>query len=84
MRSWKPHEGRAHLYLHTRRYTSQWDTCAPDVILHEAGGRMTDLLNVPLRYNSPEVRNLHGVIASNGAIHDRIVEAAKSALTGTL
>ena len=77
-------EGRAHLYLHTSRQTSQWDTCAPDIILREAGGRMTDLLNAPLRYNGPEVRNLHGVIASNGTIHDRIVEAAQSALTGTL
>jgi 3'(2'), 5'-bisphosphate nucleotidase len=74
-------EGRAHVYVQTSRHTSQWDTCAPDVILHEAGGRMTDLLNIPLRYNEPEVRNLHGVIASNGAIHDRTVKAAQCVLT---
>ena len=73
-------EGRAHVYVHTSRHTSQWDTCAPDVILHEAGGRMTDLLNAPLRYNKPEVRNLHGVIASNGTIHERIAKAAQSVL----
>jgi 3'(2'), 5'-bisphosphate nucleotidase len=73
-------EGRAHLYVHTSRHTSQWDTCAPQVILREAGGRMTDLLNAPLRYNEPEVRNLHGVIASNGAIHERIAKAARSVL----
>jgi 3'(2'), 5'-bisphosphate nucleotidase len=71
-------EGRAHLYLHTSPHTSQWDTCAADVILHEAGGRMTDMLNVPLRYNRPELRNLNGVIASNGIIHDRIANAAQS------
>ncbi len=70
-------EGRAHLYVHTSRNTSQWDTCAPDVILREAGGCMTDLLNAPLRYNEPEVRNLHGVIASNGAIHERIARTAQ-------
>jgi 3'(2'), 5'-bisphosphate nucleotidase len=77
-------EGRAHLYLHTSRHTSQWDACAPDVILHEAGGCMTDLLNAPLRYNGAEVRNLHGVIASNGIIHDRIAKTAQSVLAHTL
>jgi len=75
-------EGRAHLYVHTSGHTSQWDTCAPDVILQEAGGRMTDLFRAPMRYNGPEVRNLRGVIASNGTIHDRIAEAAQSALAG--
>lgn len=77
-------ESRAHVYLHTSRHTSQWDTCAPDIILHEAGGRMTDLRNAPLRYNVSEPRNLHGVVASNGTIHDRIVNAAQNALAGTL
>jgi 3'(2'), 5'-bisphosphate nucleotidase len=73
-------EGRAHVYLHTSRHTSQWDACAPDVILHEAGGRMTDLLGAPLRYNGPDVRNTRGVIASNGIIHDRIARTAQSVL----
>jgi 3'(2'), 5'-bisphosphate nucleotidase len=76
-------EGLAHLYLHTSSHTSQWDTCASDVILHEAGGRMTDLSNVPLRYNGPEVLNLNGVIASNGIIHDRIAKSAQSVFAKT-
>jgi 3'(2'), 5'-bisphosphate nucleotidase len=70
-------EGRAHLYVHTSAHTSQWDTCASDVILHEAGGCMTDLSNIPLRYNESELRNLYGVIASNGTIHQRIAKAAQ-------
>jgi 3'(2'), 5'-bisphosphate nucleotidase len=74
-------EGRAHLYLQTSGHTSQWDACAPDILLHESGGRMTDLLNAPLRYNGIEVRNLHGVIASNGTIHDRVAKTAQSVLT---
>ena len=73
-------EGRAHLYVHTSPHTSQWDTCAPDVILHEAGGCMTDLSNIPLRYNESELRNLYGVIASNGTIHQRIAKAAQRAV----
>jgi 3'(2'), 5'-bisphosphate nucleotidase len=75
-------EGRAHVYLQTSRHTAQWDTCAPDIILREAGGRMTDLSNATLRYNGPEIRNLKGVIASNGTIHKRIADAAEAALTG--
>ena len=71
-------EGNAHLYFHSGRGTSQWDTCGPEAILHEAGGRLTDIFGGPLRYNVAETRNPAGLIASNGAIHDRVVDAAKS------
>lgn len=77
-------EGSAHLYVHTSGHTSQWDACAPDIIIREAGGRMTDLLGTPLRYNSSEVRNLHGVIASNGTIHDQVTRAVQYVLAGEL
>jgi 3'(2'), 5'-bisphosphate nucleotidase len=76
-------EGQAHLYLQTSPHTSQWDTCAPDVILYEAGGRLTDLYNNPLRYNTAEVRNVHGVIASNGPIHDLVARTAQFVLTNS-
>ena len=69
-------EGRAHLYLDMSGRTSLWDTCAPAALLHEAGGRMTDLKGMPLRYNGPDIRHLNGVIASNGTIHDCVVKAA--------
>jgi 3'-phosphoadenosine 5'-phosphosulfate (PAPS) 3'-phosphatase len=68
-------EGSAHLYLDMSGRTSLWDTCAPAALLHEAGGRMTDLKGIPLRYNGPGLRHLDGVIASNGTIHDRVVKA---------
>lgn len=68
-------EGHAHLYLDMSGRTSLWDTCAPAALLHEAGGRMTDLKGMQLRYDSPELRHLSGIIASNGTIHDRVVEA---------
>jgi 3'(2'), 5'-bisphosphate nucleotidase len=77
-------EGRAHLYLHTGARTCQWDTRAAEAILREAGGQMTDAYGAPLRYNDPELRNLRGVIASNGVTHDRIVEITKSVASGFL
>ncbi len=77
-------EGRAHLYLHTGARTCQWDTCAAEAILREAGGQMTDIYGAPMQYNDSELRNLRGVIASNGAAHDRIVEITESVASGFL
>ena len=67
-------EQQCDLYVHLSPRTKQWDTCAPEVILHEAGGRITDLFGRPLRYNHADVQNRNGIVASNGASHDRIVE----------
>jgi 3'-phosphoadenosine 5'-phosphosulfate (PAPS) 3'-phosphatase len=74
----------AHICICTQAATRLSGTLAPDVILREAAGRMTDLFNAPLRHNGPEVRNLRGVIASNGTIHERVAEAAQAELTRRL
>jgi 3'(2'), 5'-bisphosphate nucleotidase len=73
-------EGRAHLYVHTGPRTHLWDTCGPEAILREAGGRMTDVANAPLQYDTPEVKNLRGIIGTNGVIHDRVVSATQAVL----
>jgi len=74
-------EGQADLYIHAGSGTSQWDTCAPEIILHEAQGRMTDVANKPLYYNTANLKNLQGVIASNGVLHDSAVASAMKILT---
>ncbi len=74
-------EGRAHLYVHTGARTNQWDTCGPEAILREAGGVVTDWNGDPLAYNRPEIRNLRGIIASNGTIHERILDVTASVLS---
>ena len=66
-------ERQADLYIHLSPKTKQWDTCAPEAVLSEAGGRMTDLWGEPLLYNSPDVLNRNGLLASNGAAHDAVV-----------
>ena len=68
-------EGHAHVYVQGRG-TSLWDTCGPEAILREAGGKMTDKYGKLLSYSTPEVRNLNGVIATNGILHETVVEAA--------
>jgi len=73
-------EGRAHLYVHTGGRTKLWDTCAPEAILREAGGRMSDIANDPLRYDAAEYHNLNGLVATNGIIHDRVIQATQAVL----
>ena len=68
-------EQQCDLYVHLSPRTKQWDTCAPEIILQEAGGTITDLFGRPLSYNQAEVQNRNGVVASNGAAHTRIIES---------
>src|SRR5215203_1433257 len=67
-------EQQCDVYIHLSPRTKQWDTCAPEVILTEAGGRITDLFGYHLNYNVPDVQNRNGLVASNGVSHDQIIE----------
>jgi 3'(2'), 5'-bisphosphate nucleotidase len=67
-------EQQCDVYIHLSPRTKQWDTCAPEVILTEAGGRVTDLFGYPLSYNVPDVQNRNGLVASNGVAHDQIIK----------
>jgi len=67
-------EQQCDVYIHLSPRTKQWDTCAPQLILTESGGRLTDLFGKPLNYNVPDVQNRNGLVASNGVAHEEIVE----------
>ncbi|HEX7330577.1 MAG TPA: 3'(2'),5'-bisphosphate nucleotidase CysQ [Pyrinomonadaceae bacterium] len=67
-------EQQCDVYIHLSSRTKQWDTCAPEVILTEAGGRLTDLFGYPLNYNVPDVQNRNGLVASNSVSHNQIIE----------
>jgi 3'(2'), 5'-bisphosphate nucleotidase len=72
--------GQAEFYVHPNPGTKEWDTCAPDIIVREAGGRMTDCWDRPLRYNRENIRNRFGVLASNGVRHAEIAEIVAEVL----
>lgn len=61
--------GHAEFYVHPNPGTKEWDTCAPDIIVREAGGIMTDCWNRPLLYNQRDIVQRFGVLASNGQAH---------------
>jgi 3'(2'), 5'-bisphosphate nucleotidase len=67
-------EQQCDVYIHLSSRTKQWDTCAPQIILTEAGGRLTDLFGESLEYNVLEIQNRNGLVASNGVVHEQIIE----------
>jgi len=70
------------LYIHLSPRTKHWDTCAPEVILTEAGGELTDLFGGKIVYNTPDVHNYNGVLASNGVTtHEQAVESLRPLLS---
>jgi myo-inositol-1(or 4)-monophosphatase len=53
-----------------------WDLAAADLMVHEAGGRLTAFDGTPVRYNSAEAK--HGALVAAGRErHARIVEIAR-------
>ena len=66
-------ERQCDLYIHLSPRTKQWDTCAPEAILREAGGRLTDLWGEPYRYNTEDVQNRNGLVATNAAAHPAVI-----------
>jgi 3'(2'), 5'-bisphosphate nucleotidase len=65
--------GERDLYVNPSSRSSAWDTCAPEALLVNAGGRITDLAGDPLVYTARELRNERGLLASNGVAHDAVV-----------
>ena len=73
-------ERQCELYVTLASKTKQWDTCAPEAVLREAGGLMTDLWGRPIRYNTRDVYNRNGIVASNGAAHAEVIERIRPVL----
>jgi 3'(2'), 5'-bisphosphate nucleotidase len=74
-------EGICDIYIHLSPRTKLWDTCAPQIILEEAGGRLTDIFGERMRYDIEDLQNHNGIVASNGAAHDEAIKLLKPLLT---
>ena len=51
----------------------EWDTCAPEVIMREAGCTVTNGDGIPFRYNQPDLFRPRGSAASNGHCHSLVL-----------
>jgi len=68
------------VYIHLSSRTKLWDTCAPQIILEEAGGILTDIYGDALVYDTPELSNLNGIVACGAAGHAKIIEGLQPLL----
>jgi 3'(2'), 5'-bisphosphate nucleotidase len=68
-------EGSRDLYAYPGGQTKIWDSCAPEAILTAAGGRLTDSDGKELCYTDLALPNPRGIVASNGLVHDRALNA---------
>lgn len=66
------------LYLHPVHYLKEWDVCAPEVILREAGGTVTDCLGEPLRYNKTDPSHPDGILACAPGLYEQIMPIWRS------
>ncbi len=65
--------GSRDLYVNPAAKTKSWDTCAPQVILEAAGGKLSDLYGDPVDYRCEDVRHHHGLVGSNGHLHGAVI-----------
>lgn len=65
--------GACDLYLATT-VAKEWDMCAPNAVLLEAGGTLTDPCGEQISYNKPGISTCRGLVGSNSLAHTQIVE----------
>lgn len=75
-------EKKADVYIHLSPHTKFWDTAAPQIILEEAGGFLTDIFGGPITYDTRDVQNHNGILAGCGEFaHHRAVEHLRPILS---
>ncbi|GAB1539172.1 3'(2'),5'-bisphosphate nucleotidase CysQ [Scytonema sp. NUACC21] len=75
-------EQRADVYisLSGKSAPKDWDIAAPELILTEAGGKYTHFDGSPLQYNTGDINQWGGLLASNGQYHEILCQDAEKIL----
>ncbi len=68
-------ENERDLYIHPGAHLKEWDTCAPEIILREAGGEVVDCTGAALTYNKPIPVQPHGIVACAPGVLPRVLAA---------
>ena len=69
--------GEADLYVNHYRNFHDWDICAGQVLVEQAGGRVTTFAGRPIHYGQAHADQREGLLASNGLLHDEAVARLK-------
>lgn len=79
-------EGKAHAYVFASSGSKRWDTCAPEAILRELGGELTDIHGAKYEYNKEtQPVNTRGVLGTARAEdHVAFVKMVQPVVSGQL
>lgn len=71
---------RGEVEMYVNRYLAfhDWDICAGDILVEEAGGQVTGLHGETLQYGLPGAWQRSGLLASNGRVHEAALAALKN------
>lgn len=70
--------GEVDLYVNTYTAFHDWDICAGQLLVEEAGGQVTGLGGQTLQYGLPGAWQRHGLLASNRLLHDAALNALRA------
>ncbi len=62
--------GEADVYVNTYNAFHDWDICAGQILVEEAGGMVSGLKGQKLRYGLEGAWQRHGLLATNGVLHE--------------
>lgn len=62
--------GEADLYVNHYRNFHDWDVCAGQILVEEAGGKVTTFHGRPVAYGRRDADQREGLLATNAALHD--------------
>ena len=66
--------GEADLYLNTYLNFQDWDACAGQILVEEAGGTVSGLHGEPILYGIGQASQREGFLASNGLVHQQALD----------
>jgi 3'(2'), 5'-bisphosphate nucleotidase len=73
-------EKESDVYINLSPRSKFWDTCGPQAIIEEAGGRLTDIFGERIRYDISDVQNHNGIVACSEAAHPLIIQGLRPLL----
>jgi 3'(2'), 5'-bisphosphate nucleotidase len=73
-------DGNYDFHIDATYKASKWDVCGTQVILEEAGGKLTDVRGNPIDYQHKESTLPYSFMTSNGVLHKDIVKESKRLL----
>lgn len=71
-------KGEADIHINTNFRAHKWDTCAAQIILEEAGGKVTDFKGNKLNYKQNNNKWLDSFVATNKQLHNQVIKKLKN------